>query len=122
MKRKPLIAAALALTFLLTLTACGKTQHTDQTQQPDAATEQTGETESTVPPTAEETPTEEDVTKNTDDDAWKTDFEQSLFDNYGVTPDHYEDLGHGIYQVYVEINGNVVPFVTVDSSTGDYHG
>ena len=41
---------------------------------------------------------------------------------YGVTPDHYEDLGDGVYQVYVEIDGKVVPYVTVDSATGDYHG
>ena len=32
------------------------------------------------------------------------------------------DLGDGIYQVYVEVGGEVVPFVTVDSATGDYHG
>lgn len=38
------------------------------------------------------------------------------------TPDHYEDLGNGIYQVYVKIDGKVVPYVTVDSATGDYHG
>lgn len=62
------------------------------------------------------------VENASDSEAWKTDFEKSLLENYGVSPDHYENLGDGIYQVYVEINGNVVPFVTVDSSTGDYHG
>ena len=49
-------------------------------------------------------------------------FEKSLLENYGVTPHHYEDLGDGVYQVYVEIDGEIVPFVTVDSATGDYHG
>ena len=49
-------------------------------------------------------------------------FEKSLLENYGVTPHHYEDLGDGIYQVYVEIDGKIVPFVAVDSATGDYHG
>ena len=34
----------------------------------------------------------------------------------------YEDLGNGIYQVDVEHEGRVIPFVTVDSATGDYHG
>ena len=39
----------------------------------------------------------------------------------------YEDLGNFIYQVYVEHEGRVIPFVTVDSATvdsatGDYHG
>ncbi len=47
---------------------------------------------------------------------------KSLLENYGVTPDHYEDLGNGVYQVYVEIDGKVVLYVTVDSATGDYHG
>ena len=47
---------------------------------------------------------------------------KSLLENYGVTPDHYEDLGNGVYQVYVEIDGKVVPYVAVDSATGDYHG
>ena len=37
-------------------------------------------------------------------------------------PHHYEDIGNGVYQVYVEIGGKVVPFVAVDSATGEYHG
>ena len=44
---------------------------------------------------------------------------KSLLENYGVTPDHYEDLGNGVYQVYVEIDGKVVLYVAVDSATGD---
>ena len=35
---------------------------------------------------------------------------------------HYEDIGSGVYKVYVEIGGKVVPFVAVDSATGEYHG
>ena len=61
-------------------------------------------------------------TQVADPDSWKAAFEQSLLENYGVTPDHYEDLGGGIYQVYVKINGQIVPYVAVDSATGDYHG
>lgn len=53
---------------------------------------------------------------------WKIAFEKSLMDNYQVTVDHYEDLGNGVYQVYVVIDGKIVPYVTVDSKTGDYHG
>ena len=56
------------------------------------------------------------------DDAWKAAFEKSLLENYGVKPDHYEYLGNGVYQVYVEIDGKVVPYVAVDSATGEYHG
>ena len=45
-----------------------------------------------------------------------------LISKYGVIPEYYEDLGDGIYQVYVEVGGEVVPFGTVDSATGEYHG
>ena len=60
------------------------------------------------------------VDEVSEDEAWKEDLEKSLFDNYGVIPKYYEDLGDGIYQVYVEVGGEVVPLVTVDSETGDY--
>lgn len=122
MKRKTMIAAVLALTLLLALTACGNTQPVEQTQQTAASTEQVSETIPAIDPTAEETSINTDTTEETDADAWKTEFEQSLLDNYGVVPDHYEDLGDGIYQVYVEIDGKVIPYVAVDSATGDYHG
>ena len=56
------------------------------------------------------------------DESWKVDFEKSLWENYNVTPEYYEDLGDGIYQVYVKMDGKTVPYVCVDSSTGDYHG
>ena len=56
------------------------------------------------------------------DESWKADFEKSLWENYNVTPEYYEDLGDGVYQVYVKIDGKVVPYVAVDSATGDYHG
>lgn len=52
----------------------------------------------------------------------EADFEKSLWENYNVTPEYYEDLGDGIYQVYVKIDGKTVPYVCVDSATGDYHG
>lgn len=56
------------------------------------------------------------------DESWKVDFEKSLWENYNVTPEYYEDLGDGVYQVYVKIDGKTVPYVCVDSATGDYHG
>ena len=55
-----------------------------------------------------------------DDEAWKEDLEKSLFENYGLIPKYYEDLGDGIYQVYMEVGGEVVLLVKVDSETGDY--
>ena len=56
------------------------------------------------------------------DESWKADFEKSLWENYNVTPEYYEDLGDGVYQVYVKMDGKTVPDVCVDSATGDYHG
>ena len=56
------------------------------------------------------------------DESWKATFEKSLWENYNVTPEYYEDLGDGVYQVYVKIDGKTVPYVCVDSATGDYHG
>ena len=56
------------------------------------------------------------------DEGWKAAFEKSLWENYNVTPEYYEDLGDGVYQVYVKIDGKIVPYVCVDSATGDYHG
>ena len=56
------------------------------------------------------------------DESWKADFEKSLWENYNVAPEYYEDLGDGVYQVYVKIDGKTVPYVCVDSATGDYHG
>lgn len=56
------------------------------------------------------------------DDSWKEAFEKTLYEEYGVVPDHYEYIGNDVYQVYVEIDGNVVPYVAVNCKTGDFHG
>jgi len=55
-------------------------------------------------------------------DNWKSLFENDLMDAYSVTPDHYEDLGDGSFQVFVKVDGKTVPYVTVNSRTGWYHG
>ena len=60
--------------------------------------------------------------KATEDEPWKVALSEDLFAKYGVIPEYYEDLGDGIYQVYVEVGGELVPFVAVNSATGDYHG
>lgn len=60
--------------------------------------------------------------KATQDESWKAALAEDLSEKYGVLPEYYEDLGDGIYQVYVEVGGELVPFVTVNSATGDYHG
>ena len=53
---------------------------------------------------------------------WKELFEKALLTDYSQTPSRYEDLGNGYYQVYVQIDGAEVPYVTVNSRTGWYHG
>lgn len=131
MRGKAIIAAAIAAMMLLSLTACGKLPFLGRRDQDTSATGNTAGAVDVTPPadtsispdkdTAEgkDTPTNEDTAA---DDSWKAEFEKSLLDNYGVKPDHYEELENGVYQVYVEIDGKIVPYVAVDSATGDYHG
>lgn len=115
MKKLKFLAALAAM--LLMLTACGaKDNALPVTLIPDttdAPTEMTTEAPTEAPTQA---PTQEEK------EAWKIEFEKSLLENYGVTPEYYEDLGDGVYQVYVRIDGKLVPYVAVDSATGDYHG
>lgn len=108
-------ALLLAAVLILALAACGQqTAASDPAQTTPPAVE--------TPAVATPTPAANGTAKDTGSGDWKAEFEQSLLENYGVTPDHYEDLGNGVYQVYVKIDGKVVPYVAVDSATGDYHG
>ncbi len=137
------LAAAVAAVLLLGLTACGKSQSPAASQPGSAAVSSAQPAEQPAAPEApaesapapEQTPDGSgssngsssaekptDENSNGADEPWKAEFEKSLLENYGVTPDHYEDLGGGVYQVYVEIDGRIVPYVAVDSATGDYHG
>ena len=111
-----LLAAILALS----LTACGKAPAPGKSEGSVSAGTQLDSSDRAVAPADESAPADEGSLS--EDDAWKQEFEKSLLENYGVTPDHYEDLGDGVYQVYVEIDGKIVPYVAVDSATGDYHG
>ena len=120
---KLIIAAALAAMMLLSLAACGKVPPTGNSVQDPSTAGNTGGTVEMIPST--DTDSSPDASTNEDgaaDDSWKAAFEKSLLENYGVKPDHYEELENGVYQVYVEIDGKVIPYVVVDSATGDYHG
>ena len=141
MKFKFLAAAMFAAIMLLAMTACSNTQSKTTSDILDSISQQT-EKQNHVEPSANEdfsangggdaknesAPTGRNETssinsdKASEDEAWKENFKNRLFEEYGVIPKYYEDLGNGIYQVYVEMGGKVVPFVTVDSATGDYHG
>lgn len=120
-------ATILVAVLLLTFAGCEKGRVNDAPTQTILTTQQTTQPETTQAPTIKETtPAVETVptaeTTASTEEAWKIEFEKSLLENYGVTPEYYEDLGNGIYQVYVNIDGKVVPYVVVDSATGDYHG
>lgn len=110
----------LAAVMVLSLSACGKIPTPDKSASSVSAGTQVEPSNEGDAPADENPAADADTSAN--DEAWKTEFEKSLLENYGVTPDHYEDLGDGVYQVYVEIDGKVVPYVAVDSATGDYHG
>ena len=126
MKQRNIALAALAALLLFTLAACGKRASAPAAASAASAGEgavAAPAEEPSVPDSSgsETEPAEKDASSAADE-AWKQAFEESLWENYGVVPDHYEDLGDGVYQVYVEIDGKVVPYVAVDSATGDYHG
>lgn len=141
MKFKFFIAAMLAATMLLAFTACGKTQSPTASDKLDSTVQQTEQQNDAETSANEDSSTHRDETSEnksaptgkqetsstkadeaSEDDAWKENFEKHLLEDYGVIPEYYEDLGDGIYQVYVKMGDKVVPFVTVDSATGNYHG
>ena len=126
MKQRNIALAALAALLLFTLAACGRRAPAPAPASAASAGEGAAAApaeEPSVPDSSgsETEPAEKDASSAADE-VWKQAFEESLWENYGVVPDHYEDLGDGVYQVYVEIDGKVVPYVAVDSATGDYHG
>ena len=126
MKQRNIALAALAALLLFTLAACGRRAPAPAPASAASAGEGAAAAPAEEPSVrdssgSETEPAEKDA-PSAADEAWKQAFEESLWENYGVVPDHYEDLGDGVYQVYVEIDGKVVPYVAVDSATGDYHG
>ena len=130
---KSFAAVILAAILLFTLAACGKTQPPAASGKLDSAAGQT-EQQNDVQTSANEDSSPHGAAVSEDESApagsgvaseevpWQAALAKDLFEKYGVLPEYYEDLGDGIYQVYVEVGGEAVPFVTVDSATGDYHG
>ena len=133
MKGKAYLAVILAAILLFTMTACGKTQPPAASGKTDSVAPQTEQQNDVETSGDEDSPTHGDEVSGGEssptgaeeapaEEPWKAALAEDLFEKYGVLPEYYEDLGDGIYQVYVEVGGEVVPFVTVDSATGDYHG
>ena len=104
MKRKAFAAAMLAAALLLALVGCGR--------------KETPQTQPTEPPTAQETAAP--AAETAAEEPWMESFGEELFQKYGVLPEYYEDLGGGIYMVYVEVGGEIMPFGTVDAETQDF--
>ena len=138
MSAKHIPAMALALVIILiaafSVTACGGYESTVSipaasvpATQPVSAKVTPQMTMDPVGPSFNPKPTE--APKSTDTptptptgDAWKAEFEADLRKNYGVEVDHYEFIGGTSYQAYVRINDEIVPYVCIDSATGNYHG
>ena len=131
MQRKLFTLILIMAVLMLALAGCGRTQLPEASGKPESADRQTEQSapnaETSVsenaPADKEDPPEEESPEEESpEEEPWKTALAEDLFEKYGVLPEYYEDLGDGIYQVYVEVGGEIVPFVTVDSATGDYHG
>lgn len=132
MSAKHIPAMALALVIILiaafSVTACGGYDSSVSipatsvpATQPVSAKATPQMTMDPVGPSFTPTPTEAPTPTPTGD-AWKAEFEADLRKNYGVEVDHYEFIGGTSYQAYVRINGEIVPYVCIDSATGNYHG
>lgn len=135
MSAKHIPAMALALVIILTaafsVTACGgydssvSTPATSvpATQPVSAKPVTTGPVGPSFTPKPTEAPKSTDTpTPTPTGDAWKAEFEADLKERYGVEVDHYEFIGGTSYQAYVRINDEIVPYVCIDSATGNYHG
>lgn len=138
MSAKHIPAMALALVIILTaafsVTACGgydssvsipatsvpATQPVSAKATPQMTMDPVGP--SFIPKPAEAPKPTDTPTPTPTGDAWKAEFEADLRKNYGVKVDHYEFIGGTSYQAYVRINGEIVPYVCIDSATGNYHG
>lgn len=132
MSAKHIPAMALALVIILTaafsVTACGGYDSSVSTPatsvpatQPVSAKATPQMTMDPVGPSFTPKPTEAPTPTPTGD-AWKAEFEADLKERYGVEVDHYEFIGGTSYQAYVRINDEIVPYVCIDSATGNYHG
>lgn len=132
MSAKHIPAMALALVIILiaafSVTACGGYESSVSipaasvpATQPVSAKPGPQMTMDPVGPSFTPKPTEAPTPTPTGD-AWKAEFEADLKERYGVKVDHYEFIGGTSYQAYVRINDEIVPYVCIDSATGNYHG
>ena len=100
------------------------TEKITESNTPDSTLQSEGSNTGKTEPVATEAKTTESRLQEGEpsDDSWKEEFEKTLYEEYGVVPDHYEYIGNDVYQVYVKIDGKIVPYVAVNWKTGDFHG
>lgn len=100
------------------------TESVAESNTPDSTLQSEGSNTGKTEPAATEAKTTESQSQEGEpsDDSWKEEFEKTLYEEYGVVPDHYEYIGNDVYQVYVKIDGKIVPYVAVNWKTGDFHG
>lgn len=100
------------------------TESVTESNTPDSTLQSEGSNTGKTEPAATEAKTTESQLQEGEpsDDSWKEEFEKTLYEEYGVVPDHYEYIGNDVYQVYVKIDGKIVPYVAVNWKTGDFHG
>lgn len=100
------------------------TESVAESNTPDSTLQSEGSNTGKTEPAATESQTTESQSQEGEpsDDSWKEEFEKTLYEEYGVVPDHYEYIGNDVYQVYVKIDGKIVPYVAVNWKTGDFHG
>ena len=99
MKCKAYLAVILAAMALFALTACGQTQPPAASDQSAPAAQQPEQ--QTVPETSEAEDAPASEGEASEEEPRKAALAKDLFEKYGVLPEYYEDLGSGIYQVYV---------------------
>ena len=132
MSAKHIPAMALALVIILiaafSVTACGGYESTVSipatsvpATQPVSARHGPQMTMDPVGPSFTPKPTETPTPTPTGDTC-KAEFEADLTERYGFEVDHYEYTGGPSHQAYVRINDEIVPYVCIDSATGNYHG
>lgn len=100
------------------------TESVAESNTPDSTLQSEGSNTGKTEPAATESQTTESQSQEGEpsDDSWKEEFEKTLYEEYGVVPDRYEYIGNDVYQVYVKIDGKIVPYVAVNWKTGDFHG
>ena len=83
--KKAILVICIALAAPLVFSACSRTTSSSDAAAPASSMAQE------QAPSAESDDLAESAASS--DESWKTDFEKSLWENYNVTPEYYEDLG-----------------------------